>query len=502
MNAAFKVGLITILTIATVLVGVIYIWQINPYAFYPVYSYFPHVGGIKTGSAVTLMGVQIGEVAEVMPEPVQRRVKVMLNIERSFKLPVGSSFTIVTTGLVGDKNVEVLPPANASGLYIEAGATVSGTPPASLDAIFVEAQQMLKSARELVEDKTLRQDIKQTVHSVAMASGQMNALFKDLRGVTKGFGRLTDQTELLLAQINGATASTIPDIRNIVGSVRRIALNLESVSGQVNTLVHDQEIFDNTKATVRNVADLTREWTNLTQELKEIPGKAEDILDNVNGITNDIREITSDPEVKTNVKTVAKNASQLTNAILSLTTPDTSKVTNDWRVDLRTEAMGIARVGPELSVVPGAQVNFNVFGKLGFDFPISYFRAGLDEIGDGNLINLQAGSEIADGLGVLRFGLVRGRIGAGSDLHLRFLDQPMTLSGELYDINSPRMRLGVLQNVYGDYGVSLYWDSQFLKGINEFNLGVRWQPGSFTKEEDPAAVPIIKPSDAQPGSPF
>lgn len=494
MNAAFKVGLITILTIATVLVGVIFIWQINPYAFYPVYSYFPHVGGIKTGSAVTLMGVQIGEVAAVMPEPAQRRVKVMLNIERTYKLPVGSSFTIVTTGLVGDKNVEVLPPANPSETYLEEGATVSGTPPASLDAIFVEAQEMLKSARGLVEDKELRQDIKSTVHSVAMASNQMNTLFKDLRGVTKGFGRLTDQTEMLLAQINGATAATIPDIRNIVGSVRRIALNLESVSGQVNTLVHDREIFDNTKATVRNIADLTREWTNLTQELHELPGKTEDILDNVNGITNDIREITSDPEVKANVKTVAKNARQLTNAILSLTAPDT-KVTNDWRVDLRTEAMGIARVGPDLSIVPGAQVNFNVFGKLGFDFPISYFRAGLDEIGDGNLINLQAGSEVADGLGVVRFGLVRGRIGAGSDLHLRFMDQPMTLSGEIYDINSPRMRLGVLQNVYGDYGLSFYWDSQFLKGINEFNIGVRWQPGSFTQSQE-EKVPTIGPSPA------
>jgi phospholipid/cholesterol/gamma-HCH transport system substrate-binding protein len=488
MSAAFKVGLITLLTVVTLLVGVIYIWQINPYSTYQLVSYFPHVGGIKIGSYVTLMGVQIGEVGDVVPEPERRRVKVILSIDKEYKLPLGSSFTIITTGLVGDKNVEVLPPANPTKVYLSAGAMVTGTPPASLDAIFVQAQDMLKSARELVEDKALRQDIKQTVHSVAMASGQMNALFRDLRGVTRGFGRLSTQTESLLAQINGATSAAIPDIRQIVGSVRRIAFNLESVSGQVNTLVHDREIFDNTKATVRNIADLTKEWNSLTQDLREIPGKTEDILDNVNDITNDIREITNDPEIKANVKSVAKNASQLTNSILNLTTPKTLSE-NPWKVDLRTEAMGIARVGPDLSVVPGAQVNFNLFGKLGFDFPISYFRVGLDEIGDANLVNLQAGSEIGDGLGVLRFGLVRGRIGAGSDVNLKFLEQPLTLSAELYDINSPHMRLGALQNVYGDYGLSFYWDSQFLKGINEFNLGVRWQPGSFKPAPESTAKP-------------
>lgn len=489
MSAAFKVGLITLMTIGTVLVGMIFIWQINPYANYSLISYFPHVGGIKTGSLVTLMGVQIGKVATVVPEPVQRRVRVSLDIDKQYKLPLGSSFTIVTTGLVGDKNVEVLPPANGEGRYLEAGAIVSGTPPASLDAIFVEAQQMIKSARELVEDKDLRQDIKQTVRSVAMASGQMNVLFKDLRGVTKGFGRLTDQTELLLAQINGATASTIPDIRNIVGSVRRLALNLESVSGQVNTLVHDREIFDNTKATVRNVADLTREWTELTRDLQHIPGKADDILDNVNGITNDIREITSDPEIKANVKAVAQNASQLTNAILSLTATDTQKEEHPWELNLRTEALGVVKLDSALNIVPGAQVNVNLLGKLGFDFPLPYYRVGMDEIGDGNLVNLQAGTAYGDDLGILRFGLVRSKIGLGTDLHLKFMEQPLTVTGELYDINSPHLRVGALQNVYQDFGLSLYWDTQPFKGLNEFSLGVRWEPAAFKTPEPSPSVP-------------
>ena len=249
-------------------------------------------------------------------------------------------------------------------------------------------------------------------------------------------------------------------------------------------LAHDQDVLGDGRSIFRNINDLTKEWNHLTKELHGLSGQTGTVLDNIDGIAKDIREITGDPEIKANVKTVAKNATQLTNAILSLTASD-NQFDDSWKVDLRTETLGTAKVAADLSTVPGAQVNFNVFGKLGFDFPLSYFKVGLDEIGDSNLVNLQAGSEIADGTGILRFGLVRGRIGAGTDINLKFLDQPLTLSGEVYDINSPRVRLGVLQNIFGDYGLSMYWDNQFVKGINEFNVGVRWQPGEFTNKETP-----------------
>lgn len=487
MSSTFKVGLITILTLVTTLFGLLYIWQINPYSNYQLVSYFPHVGGIKVGSEVSLMGVKIGEVMAVNPEPAQRRVKVILNIQRQHRLPIGSSFTIITTGLVGDKNVEVLPPEQKTDSFLEPGSEVTGTPPASLDAIFTEAQQMLGSARSLVEDESLRSDIKQTVRMVAQASTQMEGLFKDAKGVTEGFAKLTSQTELLLKQLNQATAMTLPEVENIVGSVRRIAGNVEHLTDRVNTIAHDPELLDQAKSSVRNVNELTKRWSDLTDDLGTLSSQTGDVLQNTDAILKDIREITSDREIKTNLKTVARNATRLTNAVLNLADPEIQR-DNQLNLDLRTEALGVANLNQDFGLTSGAQVNFNIFGDLGLDFPISYFRIGLDEIGDTNLVNLQAGANIAEGAGVLRFGLVRGRIGAGTDLKMQFLDQPLTLSGELYDINSPRMRLGILQNIYEDYGLSFYWDNQFVTGINQFSLGFRWQPGSQSKPQSPQPV--------------
>lgn len=476
MNAAFKVGLIALLAIGTSLFAIIFIWQINPYSSYKLYGYFSNVGGIAAGSEVTLMGVRIGEVVDIVPDPIKRRVKVGMSVGKEHQIPVGSTFTIVTTGLVGNKSLEILPPKENVEVFLEPDSEVTGIPPSSIDAIFTEAQEMLKSARSLIDDQELRADIKQTIKMVSNASTEMNELFKDIRVATKGFGRITKQTESLLAQVNAATAATIPEIQNIVGSVRQIAYNTESVSRRVNTLVNDPVVFDDTKSTLQNVKNITGKWNDLSDDLKGLSGKVDKVLDNAEGITNDIRDITSDQEIKASVKSVARNASRLTNTILALGNTDENRDKMD--IDIRTEALGVANLSQDFKVTPGAQVNFNVFGKLGLDIPISYFRVGLDEIGDSNLVNLQVGTAVGDDSGIIRLGLVRGRIGAGTDINFSFLDRPLTISGELYDINAPHMRLGILQNIYEDYGMSFYWDNQFLTGINEFSLGLRWQPGS------------------------
>lgn len=502
MNSAFKVGLITLLTLGTIMVGVLFIWQINPYSNYVLYGYFPHVGGIKAGSEVTLMGVKIGEIASVTPEPAKQRVRVGMQIDNTYTLPVGSTFTIVTTGLVGDKSLEVLPPAQANIekdsegeidiAYLQAGDEVQGTPPASLDAIFTEAQGMLKSARALVEDESLQSDIKTTVKMVARSSEQMNDLFADIKGVTQGFGRLTTQTETLLKQINQATTTALPEVQNVVSSVRRIAYNVEHLSSRINQIVDDPVLFDDTKGTVTNVREITQKWNELSDDLKNMSIRSDRILDNAESITNDIRDITSDKEIQSSIRSVAKNASALSNTILRLADPAT-QTSERLDIDIRTEALGFAGLSQDFTLTPGAQVNFNVFGDLGLDIPISYFRAGIDSIGDGNLINLQTGTHIADGTGILRFGLVRGRIGAGADLNVDLLGKPLTLSGEFYDINIPHMRLGIFQNIYEDYGFSFYWDNQFLKGINEFSFGLRWQPGSNKEKKAPDNVESLLP---------
>lgn len=486
MTSAFKVGLMAILSLLTVFIGMFYIWKVNPYSNYALYAYFPHVGNLQVGSYVTLMGVRIGDVLAIEPQPIQRRVKVSLQIQKDMPLPQGSQFAIVTTGLVGTQNIEILPPAETTDTVLAPQSEVVGVPPASLDQIFNEAQGMLKSARGFIENPELRDNILDTVSSISKTSRQLEGLFKDVKGVTGGFGKLTAQTELLLKQINGATAATIPDIRQIVLSTRNVVGNMEQLSGRINQLAQDPQLYDQTRKGVGNVVELTEKWKGLTDELKTLSRK-------VGGVVDDVKDVTSDPEIKKNVKTMAKNANTLTKAIIEFTDPE--KPVEQLKLSFRAETLGAAnltrrptsdstQLNENFHLTPGAVGNFNLFGHMDLEGPLDYFRVGLDEIGDGNMVNLQVGSRFPEEKSTLRFGLVRGKLGGGADIDLEFMKQPLTISGELYDINSPRVRLGILQNLYESYGLSAYWDNQFSKGINEFNLGFRWQMNTGTPKNE------------------
>lgn len=453
------------------MVGIFYIWQINPYGSYQLIGYFPHVGGLSGGSRIELMGVKVGEVVSLSPEG--RKVKVVMNIESKIKLQKGSIFVIVTKGIVGDKALEIRPPEKDSPTVLAPGDSVDGIPPASLDGIFVEAQGMLKSARALVEDQALRGGIVDTIGTVNRTARQMEFLFKDIGMMTKDFKKITNQTDNLLAQINGITATAVPQIGGILGHTRQVAMNMEALSGRFNQLANDPALYNQARTSIGNINDLTQRWSRLTDDVNRLVNRdVGSITNNVKEITNDIKEITSDKDVKANVKSVAKNAKQLTDFFLNPAPNDKDRKTT---VNFRAEAMGAVRLDRGLQISPAVLGNFNIFGNIGFAGPLSHYKVGLDEIGDKNKFNLQLGSTIND-KSVLRFGIVRGKLGAGIDFNTSVFERPLTLSGEFYDINAPTVRLGVLQNLIDAYGVSAYWENDFSKGVNEFNIGFRWQP--------------------------
>jgi phospholipid/cholesterol/gamma-HCH transport system substrate-binding protein len=71
---------------------------------------FPATGGLKSGSAVEIAGVEIGRVESISLVDYQARV--MLRIDGSVKLQDDSIASIKTKGLIGEKFVRVSPGAS------------------------------------------------------------------------------------------------------------------------------------------------------------------------------------------------------------------------------------------------------------------------------------------------------------------------------------------------------------------------------------------------------
>lgn len=97
---------------------------------YEVYAVFSNTGGIKTGSAVVLAGVEIGRVKSVSLENYQ--AKITLTLQPEVKIQEDAVATIKTRGLVGEKYIEIIP--GGSNEYILPGGRIRETqPPVDLE---------------------------------------------------------------------------------------------------------------------------------------------------------------------------------------------------------------------------------------------------------------------------------------------------------------------------------------------------------------------------------
>lgn len=76
---------------------------------YIVVAKFDDAGGIDAGSDVKISGVKIGTVENYILDGKTYRALVQLNIDNNVKIPTDSSAKIVSSGLLGEKYVELNP---------------------------------------------------------------------------------------------------------------------------------------------------------------------------------------------------------------------------------------------------------------------------------------------------------------------------------------------------------------------------------------------------------
>ncbi|PKN68108.1 MAG: outer membrane lipid asymmetry maintenance protein MlaD [Deltaproteobacteria bacterium HGW-Deltaproteobacteria-15] len=99
---------------------------------YEVYGLFSNTGGLKSGSAVAIAGVQVGRVKEITLQDYQARV--VMSLPTRVKVQEDSIASIKTRGLIGEKYVEITP--GASEEILGAGNRIRDTqPPVDIEQV-------------------------------------------------------------------------------------------------------------------------------------------------------------------------------------------------------------------------------------------------------------------------------------------------------------------------------------------------------------------------------
>ena len=99
--------------------------QIKAVSGYELNARFYKIGGLGKGSDVRISGIKVGTVLENRLDPVSFDAVVVLSIRPDVKLPADTVASIASSGMLGDKYIQLVPGSDAT--ILEAGSDITKT---------------------------------------------------------------------------------------------------------------------------------------------------------------------------------------------------------------------------------------------------------------------------------------------------------------------------------------------------------------------------------------
>jgi len=95
---------------------------------YPLYAKFTTVSGLRTGSPVDMMGIEVGRVERLTLDQQNQMAMVEIRVQRDIKVYDDAIASIKTEGLIGDKYLSIDP--GGARRLLRPGGTITETQPA------------------------------------------------------------------------------------------------------------------------------------------------------------------------------------------------------------------------------------------------------------------------------------------------------------------------------------------------------------------------------------
>jgi phospholipid/cholesterol/gamma-HCH transport system substrate-binding protein len=221
-------------------------------------AYFANTNGLYTGDEVRILGVAVGTVERIDPQP--NAAKVTFTVDSQYSVPADARAAVLSPSLVTARAIQLVP-AYSSGPKLEDGATI----PEDRTAVPVEWDDLRKELEKLTDS------LQPTTPGGPSALGEfINTSADNLRGE----GDTARDTIIKLSQAVSALGDHSTDI---FSTVRNLQLLVSALSSSSDLLA----AFNRNLANVTTVLSNTpNEWANAAQGL--------------DGAVNDLRGFVAD----------------------------------------------------------------------------------------------------------------------------------------------------------------------------------------------------------------
>ena len=237
-----KVGLFVLVGLLIVAFLVVYFGRLGQglQKFYGLQVDFPNASGLLAGADVLLGGATIGYVsASPRVLPAMQGVAVELKVREDVQLPTASTFIIGSSGLLGNRFVDVLVPADADlEDRLAPGTIVAGMRETGIEDLTRDGSLMLADIRRAVE--TINTALER-LDNTALSEASLNDLRETIANLKKGSEGFTD------------IGKASKDLEAAAADARRLMASARTGPGPLPMLLNDRKTADDLRAILANV---------------------------------------------------------------------------------------------------------------------------------------------------------------------------------------------------------------------------------------------------------
>ncbi|MCM4167307.1 hypothetical protein KCTC52924_02890 [Arenibacter antarcticus] len=266
-----KTGIIVIGGILLFILGFSYLKSTplfdNSKTFYAVYQ---HVGGLQSGTQVTINGFSVGKVNDIRFKDASGSLLVTFTVSNNFSFSKNSKAELYDTGIIGGKGIQIKPVFDGAEMAISGDTLSSATRPGLTDLVqqrlaplqlkvegaISNADTLLMNVNEVLDPKAkkdLRESIAGLSAMVKSFQGSADALNAILNGnkenlnnsisnlstITDNFSKLSDSLA------NAGLGETIKGLQTTLGDLNVVLAKIENGDGTLGKLVNDQTLYNN-----------------------------------------------------------------------------------------------------------------------------------------------------------------------------------------------------------------------------------------------------------------
>jgi phospholipid/cholesterol/gamma-HCH transport system substrate-binding protein len=248
----FKVGIFVFVGLAMLGALVVQFGRLGEgfKTYYIITVRFNDAGGLLKGTDVLLAGARIGKVAGG-PKLVREGggVAVPLKIYDYIKVPEGTKFTVGSSGLLGDRFVNVTRPSGQPKAYLPPNADVSGARETGIDDLTREGGALVNDLRTTVQK--LNQDTlsPQNMENLKSSMEHLSEATSALAESSKKLDGVIEQADSTMASAKEAA----DNLQIAIADTRKVLRSATQGKGLVATLLNDQALSNDLHALISNL---------------------------------------------------------------------------------------------------------------------------------------------------------------------------------------------------------------------------------------------------------